>query len=626
MEINTSPEGESFLFCCWVNCFRNLVYVERMKKTFQVTITFFVFNILSPLQAQHFQLEEVMESRSPSGLLQILKVDDAALSIEEVAAMDEAGLFQPVENESLGRDYFDKHFWVKLPVENRSSGEIVWYVELQYPLLYQVDLYAPSGRDAKSYEVKKSGLLTPIEERELQHRKITFEVKTAAGARENLYLHVYSKVIPHIAMRVWTKEPLREYSSRIDDFYSMYLHIIFTIVIINIIIWYYSGHLIYLMYSLFLALLTLFQMAHLGYQLFPIWPNNFWSNGIISYGYIRAIFDAQFVVMLLSVREKVPRVYKVVRWTIVLMAVSGIVSTFVASPFFPFVSLIILSLLTGSFAVTTYVLIREKYSAIYFFLIAKSVYLAATTIFTLSVHGWFSLSDVVYVVYILGTLFEAVIFFISLIKIYTSYEAENYILQYKSYRNRAFPHFLFNSLNSLYEVIDEGRNKTVKRLISQLIGVYHFITYKSLNETATLSEELEFCRQYMEIMKIRFSDMITYETRVHANVESIDIPPFLIQSFLENAIKHGFNGEKAIHIDVTIEGSKKGVVIEIENDGRLFSKEPSRGETVENMVALLKLLYQETQINFVHSEEGKVKTVIEFAGKIAKNMRWLNRN
>jgi sensor histidine kinase YesM len=112
---------------------------------------------------------------------------------------------------------------------------------------------------------------------------------------------------------------------------------------------------------------------------------------------------------------------------------------------------------------------------------------------------------------------------------------ESTLAQYESLKNQVNPHFLFNSLNVLTNLVYEDQGKAVK-FIKQLSEVYRYVLDSRDKEVVDLSEELMFLNSYSYLQQIRFGDKLRMD--VHVNGASGKIPPLALQLLVENAIKH----------------------------------------------------------------------------------------
>lgn len=125
-----------------------------------------------------------------------------------------------------------------------------------------------------------------------------------------------------------------------------------------------------------------------------------------------------------------------------------------------------------------------------------------------------------------------------------SVKIENEILQneillgqYESLKNQISPHFMFNSLTALRELIDQNA-ADAKLYVSHLSLVLRYTLSSIESKSKCLYEELEVAESYMHLVKIRFGSSINVETNVDYTYKNHRLPPLAIQTLLENAIKH----------------------------------------------------------------------------------------
>lgn len=125
--------------------------------------------------------------------------------------------------------------------------------------------------------------------------------------------------------------------------------------------------------------------------------------------------------------------------------------------------------------------------------------------------------------------------------------------QFESLKNQIDPHFLFNSLNVLTSLIEENPDNAQRFTVS-LSKIYRYVLEQKDKELVTVSEELEFAKTYMNLLKMRFENSLTFEIPEHLNNEDAKVVPLSLQLLLENTIKHNIVSEsKPLHIKITVE-------------------------------------------------------------------------
>ncbi|MGC4041575.1 MAG: histidine kinase [Flavobacterium sp.] len=127
--------------------------------------------------------------------------------------------------------------------------------------------------------------------------------------------------------------------------------------------------------------------------------------------------------------------------------------------------------------------------------------------------------------------------------------------QFESLKNQIDPHFLFNSLNVLSSLIEENPDNA-QRFTTSLSKIYRYVLEQKDKELVSVSEELAFAKTYMNLLKMRFENSITYEVPADFDNADAKVVPLSLQLLLENTIKHNVVSEqKPLHIKIYIENN-----------------------------------------------------------------------
>lgn len=131
------------------------------------------------------------------------------------------------------------------------------------------------------------------------------------------------------------------------------------------------------------------------------------------------------------------------------------------------------------------------------------------------------------------------------------------------------PHFLFNALNSIKALVTIHPENS-KHAIVQLSELLRYTLWRSQEETVPLAEEIEEVRKYLELEKIRFGEKLLVTFSIQIETFSYLIPPGIILTLAENAIKHGASKSEHhafIHVSTILQNGK--LLIEVENSGEI---------------------------------------------------------
>ncbi len=156
-------------------------------------------------------------------------------------------------------------------------------------------------------------------------------------------------------------------------------------------------------------------------------------------------------------------------------------------------------------------------------------------------------------------------------QIETAFEQKIAETEMTALRAQMNPHFIFNCLNSIKLYTLENDSQTASEYLTIFSQLIRLVLENSRSEKVTLQKELETLRLYIELEAMRFKDKVKYQINVSPQIDQqyIDIPPLLLQPYVENAIWHGLMHKKEggnICINVSLP-SEQCLQIEITDDG-----------------------------------------------------------
>ncbi len=147
-----------------------------------------------------------------------------------------------------------------------------------------------------------------------------------------------------------------------------------------------------------------------------------------------------------------------------------------------------------------------------------------------------------------------------------------------SIKSQMNPHFFYNALNTIQAYIFTNDKQKANTYLAKFSKLTRIVLEMSEKETVSLSEEIEALSLYLELEKMRFTESFQYSISVKnvPDKESVELPPMLIQPYVENAIKHGLlhrEGEKKLQIDFERKDNLLLVSIDDNGIGRKRSEE-----------------------------------------------------
>ncbi|MBN8864878.1 MAG: histidine kinase [Sphingobacteriales bacterium] len=164
-------------------------------------------------------------------------------------------------------------------------------------------------------------------------------------------------------------------------------------------------------------------------------------------------------------------------------------------------------------------------------------------------------------------------------------------LELKTIKAHINPHFIFNSLNSIRALVDENPERA-RRAITELSTILRSSMQADKSESAVMERELAIVRDYLALENMRFEDRLRIEYDIDSDTLSLPVPPMMLQTLVENAIKHGIS--KQIHGGVV---RIKSVIkdhfheLSVQNTGYLNGYASGGGFGLSSTTNRLSLLY-----------------------------------
>jgi LytS/YehU family sensor histidine kinase len=171
-------------------------------------------------------------------------------------------------------------------------------------------------------------------------------------------------------------------------------------------------------------------------------------------------------------------------------------------------------------------------------------------------------------------------------------QKENIYYKLRYFRTQLNPHFLFNTLNSIYS-LSLSKNEKTPEVVVRLADIMRFLIYECNEDKIPLDKEIEFIRNYIEIERIRYDADIQFT--VEGETEGIMIEPFLFISFIENGFKHAIDNSFAKpFIYIKLKLGEGQIALNVINNTSLELEEQSKkiqGKGLVNSKSILELLY-----------------------------------
>ncbi len=158
-------------------------------------------------------------------------------------------------------------------------------------------------------------------------------------------------------------------------------------------------------------------------------------------------------------------------------------------------------------------------------------------------------------------------------------------------KNQLNPHFLFNSLNSIYSLVRNKSNEAPEAVIT-LSELMRYMLYEAREEKVPLSKEIKYIQNYISLQRLRLLNSELVTLVIKGNYEDKQIHPLLLISFIENAFKYGTDFKGVTDIAIVIEVVGNTLIFRVNNFLGNFKKdEKSSGIGLRNIKNRLELLY-----------------------------------
>lgn len=182
-------------------------------------------------------------------------------------------------------------------------------------------------------------------------------------------------------------------------------------------------------------------------------------------------------------------------------------------------------------------------------------------------------------------------------------------LELKTIKSQLNPHFIFNALNSIRALVDENPQRA-RTAITELSNILRSSMQVEKAETVSLENELSIVKDYLALETIRFEERLKVEYDIDPETLELPIPPMMLQTLVENAIKHGIS--RIITGGTVFIGSHVKDMqheITIENTGQLSASGPGFGFGIQSTRQRLSMLFGSRASFNIYNKDGKMVEV-----------------
>jgi two-component system, LytTR family, sensor kinase len=185
------------------------------------------------------------------------------------------------------------------------------------------------------------------------------------------------------------------------------------------------------------------------------------------------------------------------------------------------------------------------------------------------------------------------------------YEASMVQIELNNLKSQLNPHFIFNALNSIRALVDENPLKS-KQAINQLSNILRSSLASDKKGLTKFDDELKIVKDYLGLESIRFEERLRTEFDIHPDSHDFFVPPLMMQTIVENGIKHGISKLTAggiIQVRTIVENDV--MKIHIRNTGHLNgTQNTAEGLGIRNTIQRLRLIYGDQSSFRIVNENG----------------------
>ncbi|WP_159445130.1 sensor histidine kinase [Filimonas lacunae] len=177
-------------------------------------------------------------------------------------------------------------------------------------------------------------------------------------------------------------------------------------------------------------------------------------------------------------------------------------------------------------------------------------------------------------------------------------------------KSQVNPHFLFNTLNSIYSLSVTNSDKTPDAVM-KLSRIMRYTLEESQNDEVPLQDEIDFARSYIDLQKLRLTDKVHINFATAGEVENVIVAPLLFIPFIENAFKYGISTHHPSAIDINLQVDNNQVTFTCVNDIVPVShKHEGTGTGIVNTQRRLDMLYPGKHTLTIESNPQQYKVLL----------------
>jgi len=190
-------------------------------------------------------------------------------------------------------------------------------------------------------------------------------------------------------------------------------------------------------------------------------------------------------------------------------------------------------------------------------------------------------------------------------------EKRNTAMELELLRSQISPHFFMNTLNNIYALIDSNSVKA-KMAVMKLSKLMRYLLYDNKEGKVKLSSEFDFIQNYIDLMRLRYTDDVVFNLSIPDIFNDIEIPPMLFISYIENAVKYGISYQEKSEITICFTMTEDSLIMFCSNSIHKNQDSLNKGGLgLKNSQMRLSLLYGNRYDLTISESNGQYKVLLK---------------
>lgn len=262
--------------------------------------------------------------------LQVLEDPSSSLTTEEVLSGARDASFKQVRSPNFG--FSKSRFWFKLEVQNIRSEKLDWFLEYNFPLIDEVEIY---GKNIPNSTKTRLGDSFPFDDRNRDYRNIIFPLEENPNSTSTYYIRLQSESTIPLSLQAYTNKEMIQKMNKEQIIFGLFYGIMFVMAAYNLFIYIFTRDKSYMLYVFFISSISMFHFVNNGLAFQYLWPNwVWWANYSLPFFICFSSFTGLlFATNFLFLRKNANKLFKFMMYFAYFMALVGVATFFLSYRF-----------------------------------------------------------------------------------------------------------------------------------------------------------------------------------------------------------------------------------------------------------------------------------------------------